>query len=279
MEQFRKIDMLLNHMTNNDPKIKEELLDCIIGMKYTKNKIINIVGGKETGKSIFAKYITAVNKTRKLIPFIVVDSDFPFIDKNDSISYVKSICELLPYYGTIIILTNIPIVDYISYTENSSHYLKTIYIHDNVLTFHEKSYCFTGLLYQLQEGHWENNDENIEDFAKYLDNEFEKRTNRKISETQSNLRYIEEFDYFLPTIATIFDVNEIHIANKLFNQHIKQYDLNNILKENTERINKQKSLKVLDECIQYVKNINDDKAEELVKHFNEYFENKNKKKK
>jgi len=231
MEQFRKIDMLLNHMSNNDPKIKEELMDFLIGINANKRQILNIVVGIKAGKTTFTKYMTKVNKKRKFIPNMIVDAEFMCINRENSTSYIKDFYTVLPYYRNILIFTDKPIKDYVPDLYKDQDYLKTIYVEDNILTLTKKHYCFTGLLCELQ-----NEDNNtVDDFAKYLDDEFEKRTNRKISETQSTLRYVEEFDYFLPTIATIFHVNEICIGNMIFDQHIKPYTLNDLLKENAEK--------------------------------------------
>ena len=231
MEQFRKIDMLLNHMSNNDPKIKEELMDFLIGVNANRRQILNIVIGVQAGKTTFKKYMTEVNKKRKFIPNIIIDDEFIYMADKDSNKYIKDLYTVLPYYRNVLIFTQKPIKDYVPDLYKDQDYLKTIYAEDNVLTLTEKRYCFAGLLCELQN---EGNN-TVDDFAKYLDDEFEKRTNRKISETQSTLRYVKEFDYLLPTIATISDVNKIHIANILFGQHIKPYTLNDLLKENAEK--------------------------------------------
>lgn len=231
MEQFRKIDMLLNHMSNNDPKIKEELMDFLIGVNANRRQILNIVIGIQAGKTTFTKYMTKVNKKRKFIPNIIIDDELIYMADEDNNKHIKDLYTVLPYYRNVLIFTQKPIKDYVPDLYKDQDYLKTIYVKDNVLTLTKKHYCFTGLLCELQ-----NEDNNtVDDFAKYLDDEFEKRTNRKISETQSTLRYVEEFDYFLPTIATIFHVNEICIGNMIFDQHIKYYDLTDLLKENTEK--------------------------------------------
>lgn len=218
-------------MSNNDPKIKEELMDFLIGVNANRRQILNIVIGIQAGKTTFTKYMTKVNKKRKFIPNIIIDDELIYMADEDNNKHIKDLYTVLPYYRNVLIFTQKPIKDYVPDLYKDQDYLKTIYVEDNVLTLTEKRYCFTGLLCELQ-----NEDNNIvDDFAKYLDDELEKRTNRKISETQSTLRYVEEFDYFLPTIATISHVNEICIGNMIFGQHIKPYTLNDLLKENTEK--------------------------------------------
>lgn len=171
MEQFRKIDMLLNHMTNNDPKIKEGLMDFLIGVNANRRQILNIVIVVQAGKTTFKKYMTEINKKRKFIPNIIIDDEFIYMADKDSNKYIKDLYTVLPYYRNVLIFTQKPIKDYVPDLYKDQDYLKTIYVEDNVLTLTEKRYCFAGLLCELQ-----NEDNNtVDDFAKYLDDEFEKK--------------------------------------------------------------------------------------------------------
>lgn len=231
MEQFMKINVLLTYMNNRDPKIKEELLDFLIGVNSNRRQILNIVTDAIPEKITFQKYMTAVNKKRKFIPNIIVNDDVMCLSENTSALYVKDLYSVLPYYRNILVFTNKPIDNYVPDLYKGKDYLKTIYVDNNTLTLIARKSCCNGLLRELQD---EDNN-TVDEFAKYLDDEFEKRTNRKISETQSNLRYIEKFDYFLPTIATLSHANDIHTANVLFDQHINPYTLNDLLKENAEK--------------------------------------------
>lgn len=226
-ENFKNIDNFLNHICNYDSKTKENLLDFIIGTKYNEEKILNIVGHNMTGKTTFVNLMNRVNKVRKFVPFIINELENytmeSLINENLGRIYIKDLFYFLPLYHNLIITT----LDCRELSKlfiqagESLDKLETMHINNKFIKTKDE---IDAIL---------DNDE-IKAFAEFLDNEFERKTNLKIEDTISNLKYIEDFDYFLPTNATSKDINKIYIADILFDQHLNPYSLKNLLENGGE---------------------------------------------
>lgn len=226
-ENFKNIDNFLNHICNYDDKTKENLLDFIIGTKYNEEKILNILGYAMTGKTTFLKLMNKVNELRKFVPFIIneIENNTKDVIANTTVGkiYVNDLLEILPLYKNIIIINynDHNLKELFSSTGKDSDMIETLNINNKFIKTKEE---INAIL---------DNDE-INAFADFLDNEFERKTNLKIEDTKSNLKYIEDFDYFLPTNATTKDINKIYIADILFNQRLNPYSLKNLLKNGGE---------------------------------------------
>lgn len=233
-ENFKNIDNFLNHICNYDNKTKENLLDFIIGVKYREQKILNIVGYNMTGKTTFVNLMNKVNKLRKFVPFVISELENYTMDilTNDNLArpYVKDLLYFLPLYGNLIIVT-------LDCHELSKLFIKVGESLDNLETMHiNNSFIKT----KEEIDAILDNDE-INAFAEFLDNEFERRTNLKIENTKPNLKYIEEFDYFLPINLTTKNINRMYIADILFNQYIHESNLRKLLECNKLKNNKLKN--------------------------------------
>lgn len=226
-ENFKNIDNFLNHICNYDSKTKENLLDFIIGTKYNEEKILNIVGYATTGKTTFLKLMNRVNKLRKFVPFIIneVENHTKDAIANTTVGkiYVNDLLEILPLYKNIIIINynDYNLKELFSNMGKDSDMIEVLNINSRFIKTKDE---INSIL---------DNDE-IKAFAEFLDNEFERKTNLKIEDTISNLKYIEDFDYFLPTNATSKDINKIYIADILFDQHLNPYSLKNLLENGGE---------------------------------------------
>lgn len=221
-KNFKNINNFLNHICNYDNNLKENLLDFIIGTKYQEEKILNIVGNNMTGKTTFLKLMNEVNKLRKFVPFITNEIEYHTMDAllNKSLFriYIRDLSIILPLYHNLIIINPADYTMRDIFKERKEYLDKIEVLHiDN--KFIKTKDEINAIL---------DNDE-IKAFAEFLDNEFEKRTNLKIEDTKANLKYIEEFDYFLPTNATLKNSNKIYIADILFGQYINQFALRNLL--------------------------------------------------
>lgn len=225
-KNFKNIDNFLNHICNYDSSPKENLLDFIIGTKYQEEKILNIVGNNMTGKTTFLKLMNKVNKLRKFIPFIANEFEYHTMDAllNKSLCriYIRDLSIILPLYHNLIIINpaDYTMRDLFKKRGEDLDKIEVLHIDNKFIKAKEE---INAIL---------DNDE-IKAFAEFLDNEFERRTNLKVEDTKANLKYIKEFDYFLPTNATIKDTikdtNKIYIADILFGQHINQFTLRNLL--------------------------------------------------
>lgn len=221
-KNFKDIDNFLNHICNYDSNLKENLLDFIIGTKYQEKKILNIVGYNMTGKTTFLKLMNEVNKLRKFIPFIANENENHTSDliNNTTVGriYVDDLLEILPLYKNLIIINNegCNLKELFSKMGKDSDMIEVLNINNRFIKTKEE---INAIL---------NNDE-IKAFAEFLDNEFERKTNLKIEDTKSNLKYIKEFDYFMSMNATFKDSNKIYIADILFDQYLNPYSLKNLL--------------------------------------------------
>lgn len=180
-----------------------------------------------TGKTTFVNLMNKVNKVRKFVPFIINELENyameSLINENLGRIYIKDLFNFLPLYRNLIITTlDCRELSKLFIQAGESLYkLETIHINNSFIKTKDE---INAIL---------DNDE-INAFAEFLDNEFEKRTNLKIEDTKPNLKYIEDFDYFLPTNATIKDINKIYIADILFDQHLNPYSLKNLLENGGE---------------------------------------------
>lgn len=224
-ENFKNIDNFLNHICNYDSKTKENLLNFIIGIKYQEQKILNIVGYNMTGKTTFVNLMNKVNKLRKFVPFIISELENNTMDilTNDNLArpYVKDLLYFLPLYGNLIIVT-------LDCHELSKLFIKVGESLDNL----ETMYINNSFIKTKDEINAILDNDEINAFAEFLDNEFERKTNLKIEDTKPNLKYIEEFDYFLPTNLTTKNINRMYIAGILFNQYMSEFGLRKLLKNN-----------------------------------------------
>lgn len=221
-KNFKNIDNFLNHICNYDSKTKENLLDFISGAKYQEEKILNVVGNNMTGKTTFLKLMNEVNKLRNFVPFITNEIEYHTMDAllNNSLCriYIRDLSIILPLYHNLIIInpTNYTMRDVF---KNNEEYLDEI----EVLHIDNKFIKTKDEIKEIL------NKDEIKAFAEFLDNEFERRTNLKIEDTISNLKYIKEFDYFMPINATLKDTNKIYVADILFGQYINQFALRDLL--------------------------------------------------
>ena len=234
-KNFKNIDNFLNHICNYDNKTKENLLDFISGTKYQEEKILNIVGNNMTGKTTFLKLMNEVNKLRKFVPFITNEIEYHTMDAllNKSLYriYIKDLSIILPLYRNLIIINP---ADYTmkDLFKEREEYLDKI----EVLHIDNKFIKTKDEIREIL------NKDEIKAFAEFLDNEFERRTNLKIEDTKANLKYIKEFDYFMPMNATSKDTNKIYIADILFGQSINQFALRDLLKNRKDVKNEKNRL-------------------------------------
>lgn len=223
-KNFRDIDNFLNHICNYDNNLKENLLDFISGAKYQEEKILNVVGNNMTGKTTFLKLMNEVNKLRKFIPFITNEIEYHTMDAllNKSLCriYIRDLSIILPLYHNLIIINPA------DYTMRDLFKERVEYL-DKIEVLHIDN-KFIKTKDEIKE--ILNKDE-IKAFAEFLDNEFERRTNLKIEDAASNLKYIEEFNYFMPLNVTLKDTNKIYIADILFGQYINPFALRDLLKK------------------------------------------------
>ena len=175
-----------------------------------------------TGKTTFLKLMNKVNSLRKLIPFIANELEYHTMDAllNKSLCriYIRDLSIILPLYRNLIIINpaDYTMRDIFKEREEDLDKIEVLHIDNKFIKTKEE---IDAIL---------DNDE-IKAFVEFLDDEFERRTNLKIEDTKANLEYIKEFDYFLPTNATLKDSNKIYIADILFNQYINQFTLRNLL--------------------------------------------------
>lgn len=221
-KNFKNIDNFLSHICNYNNNLKKNLLDFIIGTKYQEEKILNIVGNNMTGKTTFLKLMNEVNKLRKFIPFIANELEYHTMDAliNESLCriYIRDLSIILPLYHNLIIINPADYTMRDIFKEREEYLDKIEVLHvDN--EFIKTKDEIKEIL----------NKDEIKAFAEFLDNEFERRTNLKIEDTTSNLKYTKEFDYFLPTNAALKDTNKIYIADILFGQYINQFALRDLL--------------------------------------------------
>lgn len=221
-KHFNNIDNFLNHICNYDNNLKENLLDFIIGTKYQEEKILNIVGKNMTGKTTFLKLMNEVNSLRKFIPFIANEFEYHTMDAllNKSLCriYIRDLSIILPLYRNLIIINpaDYTMRDIFKEREECLDKIEVLHIDNKFIKTKEE---INAIL----------DKDEIKAFAEFLDNEFERRTNLQIEDTKPNLQYIKEFDYFMPTNATLKDSNKIYIADILFGQYINQFALRNLL--------------------------------------------------
>lgn len=221
-KHFNNIDNFLNHICNYDNNLKENLLDFIIGTKYQEEKILNIVGNNMTGKTTFLKLMNEVNSLRKFIPFIANEFEYHTMDAllNKSLCriYIRDLSIILPLYRNLIIINpaDYTMRDIFKEREECLDKIEVLHIDNKFIKTKEE---INAIL----------DKDEIKAFAEFLDDEFERRTNLKIEDAKPNLQYIKEFDYFMPTNATLKDSNKIYIADILFGQHINQFALRNLL--------------------------------------------------
>lgn len=177
-----------------------------------------------TGKTTFLKLMNEVNKLRKFVPFITNEIEYHTMDAllNKSLCriYIRDLSIILPLYHNLIIINP---ADYTmrDLFKEREEYLDKI----EVLHIDNKFIKTKDEIKEIL------NKDEIKAFAEFLDSEFERRTNLKIEDTKANLKYIKEFDYFMPLNATPKDTNKIYIADILFSQYINPFALRDLLKK------------------------------------------------